>query len=392
MPAARVAMCGTFDVKNYGDLLFPLVLRHELGQRVPGTEVECFSYYEKMPPDWPFPVSPISRLPDVVHSFDAVVIGGGHLIRFDKDVAAGYAPPSPEMHHPTSYWLFPALLALEANVPLIWSAIGASSELPPWGCELLREVLRASTYISVRDDISQKALQELAGDREVLIVPDTVYGIRNLNLEKPTSVRPYVVIQATPHLKPYAASIRELLLWLRTQQYEAVLLPISPALGDDPEILKEIVGSGAVRRMWTDPAEVVTTIANAAAVVGVSLHLSITALAFGVPVLRPFQNGLIKYQPLHDLPGVFPLERVHDVIANTILNRGSRSAQIEGFCAALATHWERVSAIVTTRPRTHYSRLASLFQKLPFLLEKSSSQQPVAERHSFFRWGQRGSK
>ena len=29
----RVAMCGTFDIKNYGDLLFPLVLRHELESR-----------------------------------------------------------------------------------------------------------------------------------------------------------------------------------------------------------------------------------------------------------------------------------------------------------------------------------------------------------------------
>src|SRR5512141_178395 len=105
-----VAMCGTFDVKNFGDLLFPPVLRHELGRRIPGVEVGCFSYYEKAPPDWPFSVSPVSTLPDVIHSFDAVVIGGGHLIRFDKEIAAGYFPPSPDMHHPTSYWLFPAML------------------------------------------------------------------------------------------------------------------------------------------------------------------------------------------------------------------------------------------------------------------------------------------
>ncbi|MCU1273074.1 MAG: hypothetical protein JWO48_505, partial [Bryobacterales bacterium] len=353
-------------------------------------EVECFSYFEKAPPDWPFAVSPVSRLPHGIRSFDAVVIGGGHLIRFDKEIAADYFPPSPDMHHPTSYWLFPAMLALEANVPLIWSAVGASSELPSWGCELLREVLRASAYISVRDVASQRALQELAGDREVHLVPDTVFGIRDLRLEKPRNLGSYVVIQATPHLKPHADSIRRLLVWLKSQQYDVVLLPISPALGDDAEILREIVGTPAPARSlmaqsWTDPAQAVSIIANAEAVVGVSLHLSVTALAYGVPVIRPFENALTKYQPLHDLPGVFALEkyaeepeRVHHAIAN----HGGRSDRIEGFCATLDRHWDRISAIVTAPRREGSSRLAAFFQRLPFLLEE----EPAAERRSLFPW------
>ena len=386
-------MCGTFDVKNYGDLLFPRVLRHELDRRIPGIDVECFSYYPKTPPDWPLPVSPIGRLPEVVHTFDAVVIGGGHLIRFDKDIAAGYAPPYPEMHHPTSYWLFPALLALEANVPLLWSAVGASTELPPWGRELLREVLRASAYVSVRDAASQRVLQEIAGDgSKVLLVPDTVFGIGDLPLESRRGEKPYVVIQATPHLKPYADSIRQLVLWLRQQQYEIVLLPVSPALGDDPEILREVVGAAAVARSWDDPAEAVTAIANAAAVVGVSLHLSITALAFGVPVVRPFQNPLLKYQAVLDLPGVFPLEAYAGgpgPAHHAILNRGPRSEQVEAFCAALAKHWDRIGALLTDPPRASSSRLASLFQKLPFLLENGPDavSAPVTRRPSLFRRG-----
>jgi lipopolysaccharide transport system ATP-binding protein len=186
-------------------------------------------------------------------SFDGVIIGGGHLIRFDKDVAPGYFPPSPEMHHPTSYWLIPALLAIEAKVPLIWSAVGASPQLPVWGCEILREVLRASTYVSVRDTASQGVLQELTCDREVLIVPDSVFGIQALHLEHQKDGdhrdlgQRYVVIQATPNLKGYADSLQRLILWLRRQKYEVVLLPISPALGDDPETLRGIVGGG---RPW----------------------------------------------------------------------------------------------------------------------------------------------
>jgi lipopolysaccharide transport system ATP-binding protein len=385
-----VAMCGTFDVKNFGDLLFPPVLRHELGRRIPGVEVECFSYYQKAPPDWPFPVSAVSRLPDVIHSFDAVVIGGGHLIRFDKEIAAGYVPPSADMHHPTSYWLFPAMLALEANVPLIWSAVGASPELPSWGCELLREVLRGSTYISVRDTASQRALQELAGDREVLLVPDTVFGIRELHPQKQITGRPYVVVQTTPHLKPYADSIRRLLVWLRSQQYDIVLVPISPALGDDAEILREIVGASSSARSWTDPAEAVSIIANASAVVGVSLHLTITALAHGVPVIRPFENALTKYQPLHGLPGVLALEKYAEqpeAVHQAIANHGCRSGEIERFCTALGEHWDRVSAIVATPRPERSSKLAAFFQRLPFLLED----EPAAERRSLFRWPHRRS-
>lgn len=374
-------MCGTFDVKNYGDLLFPLVLRHALGKRIQRVEVECFSYHPKVPPNWPYPVLPVNRLPDVIHSFDAVVIGGGHLIRFDRNVAPGYFPPSPEMHHPTSYWLFPALLAIEAKVPLIWSAVGASPELPAWGCEILREVLRASTYVSVRDAASQSVLQKLTGDREVLIVPDTVFGIRDLHPEYHNNGSHrdvgdlYVVIQATPNLKPHADSLQRLLLWLRSQKYEVVLLPISPALGDDPEILREIVGREAIARLWADPMEVVAIIANAAAVVGVSLHLSITALAFGVPVLRPFGNALSKYQAIHHLPGVIPLEEYaerSERLHHAILHRGRRSEETEAFCAALARHWDRIAAILSARSRTSSSGLASLFHRLPFLLENGS--------------------
>jgi hypothetical protein len=277
------------------------------------------------------------------------------------------------------------MLALEANVPVIWSAVGASQELPQWGCELLREVLRASTYISVRDRASQRTLQELAGDREVHLVPDTVFGIRDLLPREQMNGRKYTVIQATPHLIPYADSIRRLVAWIKSQQYDIVLLPISPALGDDAAILKDIAGTPAEACSWTDPAEAVAVIANAAAVMGVSLHLSVTALAYGLPVIRPFENTLTKYQPLHDLPGVFALERYADqpdLVHQAIANRVKRAEAIDGFCATLGRHWDRISAIVTSPRLRRSSNLAALLQRLPFLLEE----QPVVERRSLFPW------
>jgi hypothetical protein len=88
---------------------------------------------------------------------------------------------------------------------------------------------------------------------------------------------------------------------------------------------------------------------------------------------------------MRDLPGVFPLEeytRQPERIEQAITNPGPRSAEVEGFCATLAQHWDRVAAMVTAPRQTRPSRLAGLLQRLPFLLEE----QPMAERRSFFRW------
>jgi lipopolysaccharide transport system ATP-binding protein len=367
----RVAMCGSFDLMSYGDLLFPLVLRHELGKRVAELEVEYFSYHEKTVPDWMYPVSSTSKLSNSVHSFDAVVIGGGHLIRFDKDVAPGYFPSSPDLHHPTSMWLLPAMLGMQANIPVIWSAVGASSELPAWGRGLLAEVLPASAYISVRDAVSEQTLRPLAGSREVLTVPDTVFGIAASHPHE-GAANPYVAIQSTYHMKPYAKQIKQLVEWLRSRNYEVVLLPVSPALGDDPDVLRSIVGNEATARPWTYPTEALATIASASAVVGVSLHLSITALAYGVPVLRPFRTPLSKYDFLNSLPGVFSLEgysKQPEPFQEAILRGREQSADVRGFYGRLATHWDKIAEIVSAPPRPGSSGIASLLKKLPFLLD-----------------------
>jgi len=377
--AVRVAMCGTFDVKNYGDLLFPLALRHELGKRIPGIEVECFSYHAKTPPDWPYPVSSVSQLPEVIRSFDAVIIGGGHLIRFDKDVAPGYLPPSPEMHHPTSYWLFPALLALEANVPVLWSAVGASPDLPPWGSGLLKEVLRASAYVSVRDAPSQIVLQALGSECEVAIVPDTAFGVRDLislGGDPEHTGKPYVAIQPTHNLNEHWDALRRFVEWLRRQKYDVALVPISPALGDDAKIMMDVAGREAAVYSWGDPAKTAMTIANASAIAGVSLHMTITAVAFGVPVLRPFQKVLSKHRSAHDLPGVFSLEgyaKNPDPVHQAILTGGRRSAEMDVFYERLTGHWDRIAQIITRPASSPHSGLASLFQRLPFLLENGGA-------------------
>src|SRR5258707_11458074 len=93
----EIGICGTFDVANYGDLLFPLIAESELTERLGAVTLHRFSYNARTLPEWPYEVTSLTRLPQMIHRLDGLLIGGGFLVRFHKDVAPGYLPPTPEV-------------------------------------------------------------------------------------------------------------------------------------------------------------------------------------------------------------------------------------------------------------------------------------------------------
>jgi len=236
-------MVGTFDVSNFGDLLFPLIAQHELRKRLAGAQVNRYSYREMTKENWPFSVRSLERLPSELPGLDLLLVGGGHLIRFDKEVAPGYFPTRPEWHHPTSYWLMPTLLALGSGVPVIWNGVGVSSDTPQWARPLLATALREAAYISVRDTPSASELKTIAGDAAVEIIPDTAFGIRALLPANPSEAfrafcsrcglkQPYVVLQASPQLKRFQGQLALAVSEARARGCEVLEIPISPILGD----------------------------------------------------------------------------------------------------------------------------------------------------------------
>ena len=105
-----IAITGTFDLLNYGDLLFPLLMEKEISKRIVGVDFLRFSYRPVEPPIWVYKVHPIQELPHYLEDINGIIVGGGHLVRFDKTIAPGYEPTSEKVHHPTGYWLIPAIL------------------------------------------------------------------------------------------------------------------------------------------------------------------------------------------------------------------------------------------------------------------------------------------
>src|SRR5258706_9717010 len=245
----QIGVVGTFDVENYGDLLFPLVADAELSKRLGRVKLHRFSYHSKSRDDWPYEVTSVTELPRLARKLDGLLIGGGFLIRFDREVADGYASPSPSIHHPTGYWLGPALIALQEGIPLIWNAPGMHlNRVPSWAEPLLRLSFAHSRYISVRDQYSLNALARFARPGRIKVVPDTVFGIPELLDETPTLAfenfrrilgltRPYIVIQAALGLEGVQSFIKK--HRKRFQAFQMVVLPVSPVLGDDAAIMKD---------------------------------------------------------------------------------------------------------------------------------------------------------
>ncbi|MBI2685321.1 MAG: polysaccharide pyruvyl transferase family protein [Acidobacteria bacterium] len=384
--AWEIGICGTFDVGNYGDLLFPLLAELELRERLGAVTLHRFSYNAKSPPDWPYAVTSVAALPEMIHRLDGLLIGGGFLIRFDKQVAPGYGPPSPDIHHPCGYWLTPALLALQHNVPLVWNAPGMHcNESPAWASPLLEMALTQSRYISVRDDRSRQALAPLTA-KPISVVPDTGFRMqRLLDLAGPPSAEfarlrgtygldgPYIVIQATLGLEGFAAFLKEYAERLRNLRF--LVLPIGPALGERHEIVGAGV-PGVVRLAeWPHPHVIAELIGRSEAVIGHSYHLFISALTAGVPIFTRQDLSAGKYSALQHCSGIFalPADGAPDLEWFLVrLGRKAPSTAVVGAAEAVGAHWDRIADALRAKGEPTAPVLNRFWQSVPAILEQAS--------------------
>ncbi|HLG14271.1 MAG TPA: polysaccharide pyruvyl transferase family protein [Blastocatellia bacterium] len=383
----QIALFGTFDVENYGDLLFPLIAEAELTERLGSITLHRFSYHAKTPPDWPYTVTSMSELPRIASSLDGALIGGGFIIRFDKEVAPGYGPPTPTIHHPTGYWLTPALIALQHGIPVMWNAPGMHcNDIPAWADPLMELVLENSRYISVRDKLSQAALARFIDKSRLIVMPDTGFGVSRLVDERRPSLEfsrlreasgltePYILVQAVRGLEPFLSFVRNHSRRLR--DFRFLVLPMGPVLGDHESIVGDDL-PGLVRLpTWPHPLVLAELISQAAAVVGLSYHMSITALACGVPVFTSADLAVGKYTALSDFETVYalPAETTTDAQQFTArLGKTAPSAKARAALDQLSYHWDRIATIIREGETPTDGALNRFWQTLPGLLETAAT-------------------
>ena len=295
----RIAIVGGFDVSNFGDLLFPLLARAQLARRL-GDDVALQAYgYRPMSTEvWPYPVRPVCCLAGEVTAYDALLIGGGLLVRTDEQIASGYGPTDAWTHLPLGLWLIPSLTAKLAGVPVAWNAPGVRGEFPTALWPLLALTLETlKDYVAVRDTSSARSLFAPAPRAQVQVVPDTAFDAAVLLPERPTNAyldfcqragldgRPYIVLQPSVHVETAYTHVEPVLDAGRARGAAVLELPIGPVNGDHAGRTGIVVDVRAAE--WPDPLLLTEVIGRAEAAVGDSLHLSVVATACGVPVYRP---------------------------------------------------------------------------------------------------------
>ena len=390
----EVGICGTFDVANYGDLLFPFIAESELKRRLGNVILHRFSYNSKTPPSWPYEVTSLSKLPDMIHRLDGLLIGGGFLIRFDKDVAPQYAPPAPEIHHPTGYWLTPALLALQHNVPLAWNAPGMHcNDVPEWARPLVQMALTLSPYVSVRDELSRAALKPLT-TAPIAVVPDTAFGLpRLLDFQGAPSSEftrlaeayhlesPYIVLQPNLGFEGVFRVIRN--HPERFRHFRFLMLPISPEFGEHAELIDADLPRMVRLKEWPNPLVIAELIGRSEAVLGHSYHLNISALVSGVPVFRRVNLSTGKFTALQHFDTIFVLPPDGEIDLEWFLARVGRkapSASVRAAFGSLAGHWDRIAETLRAKLAPTAPTLDRFWQSLPNLLENAGATPPPLRR------------
>ena len=82
---------GTFDLENYGDLLYPIVFRYVLKRLDASLQVRHYSpLAAEAPQDAGFETRSIQSLFEASAEPRTLVIGGGDILRIDWDVVASH--------------------------------------------------------------------------------------------------------------------------------------------------------------------------------------------------------------------------------------------------------------------------------------------------------------
>jgi len=382
--AAPIAHYGTFDVANYGDLLFPLLIEHRLGDLAPLLHVS--------PVGGPPPIAggvasiPPSAVPD---RLAGVVVGGGHLIHASPSSLPAYqTPPALALRAYPALWLGAADRALRAGAPLVWNAPGVPGPIGARAAPILAWSTGFADYVALRDARSRELVARASPDASqgAEVVPDTGLGVADLfgasaldrAYQDAFAARgveragPTVALHANARylrgeVELVAARIERL---CAVADAQPILLALGPCHGDDA--LARALGHALDRapgRRGRSPAlvvdaprslvELAACIARSTLYVGSSLHGCITACAFGV------RAAIVAREPgdggkFSGFLGAFGLEawlwrdwEEAEARVPALLTADPEPWQRVPRAAApdLARHWARLRAALASPPR-----------------------------------------
>ena len=306
----RVGIWGTFDLENFGDLLFPRIFEHEIVRRLPSAQVRSFS-----PLGWDHPIAldggfaaePLGepsavRLAQLADELDLVAIGGGEIVHTRDEVYAHYyeAPDDVLARLRPSTFFIEGLGAAEDRTPVAWHAVGVPFDLEGDAAERVRSSLARRRYVAVRDEISRERLAKIGVERSVELVPDSAFllervfdaDLRERRLSYLRALGAYpnsapLVVQGSRALVEHVGAIGDAIAAQVEQDpsLPVVVLETGPCHGDHDFAEALVRHVPSVRRLPRELSveDMVAAIAGSRGFVGISLHGNIAALVFGLP-------------------------------------------------------------------------------------------------------------
>ncbi|MBM7622078.1 polysaccharide pyruvyl transferase WcaK-like protein [Bacillus tianshenii] len=311
MKLYNIAQIGTFDVENYGDLLFPNMFYNEMSKRIALREHTLFSPIGGAKPFETnvevFPMSDLEKKINFFH-YDAIVVGGGDIIRNDTEYFR-------------SLWLAKEM-GQRYRIPVIWNCVGVPFSFN--GSEdrkNIQDYCNQLVYLSVRDMNAQNKLIH-AGVKNINVVPDSIINLNRLyrkdTLQKRflelgrigavPAIKDYIALQASPGIfhreNDYEELINTIKNILEKTRLNVVLLSICHCHND--LLLLQKIKSSFPERVFLinqklNTKDIASVIASSRFFIGTSLHGNITAYSYGVKHLALNIANISKIDGFFDL-------------------------------------------------------------------------------------------
>lgn len=284
---------GTFDVNNFGDLLYPHLLRDRLPE---GSRATMRS------------VAPTSGRPSGFRDAcscvelgtslqpDLAVVGGGNLLG---------ANPTGVYGERTSA-AYESLITASGRSGTIWNGLGVMNADRPMSEATTASLRRGLSYCAVRDEHAASYLHKQVSGLQVEVIPDLAFGIAAMWMKPPRTHFAEEAQRVIAAGGPYATvSIKErdvddrleatlsLLRIVRARQIRTVVfMPLGLVHGDG-FVARALATSvrdidRTVRPIVVIPTSLRSTcdiLAGAAFHIGTSLHGGVVSVAHDVPTL-----------------------------------------------------------------------------------------------------------
>lgn len=371
----NIAIIGTFDYENFGDLMFPIVFKKQLEKRIELNNLFLFS-----PNQCQMPLNPektqvysIDKLEQIHNEYGlhAIVFGGGDLARLDN----AFAPQENYFPENTSFdlMIYSAILANKYNIPYLWNCPGVPFEFAEDKAQIVKCLLDNFTdYASVRESRSAQILSACGCQSKIIVSPDTVLSVSTFLDKNAAGVFDklkseytflndgYIVFQSMiNNIEDFDKIVCEQLSKIcDLTKNKIVFLPIGNVHNDDVYIGEMLANYPSEQFVTFDRKlnvyEINSVLANAIGFIGTSLHGNVVSNSYKVPSVGLNLYDLVKLKNYFTLVGreeycIKDVSKICDTFMN-MLSKDSVS-KIDDAITLVENHFDNIVKLV--KDNTH---------------------------------------